>query len=117
MRNTFSVCTVKVPSNRRTVEVCLACTALPRCHQLCPLIQTGADELQLQFNVYEQSQEQVEHILQHWDRALLLLLVPIPSEDAQMASEEAVSEKRVSACTRLYINVCPVDGSICLYDR
>ncbi|KAE8295968.1 Hydrocephalus-inducing protein Hy-3 [Larimichthys crocea] len=49
------------------------------------------DELQSQFSVYEQSQEQVEHILRHWDRAQGSLLVPLPSEEG---SEEVVMEKQ-----------------------
>lgn len=66
---------------------------------LCPsIIQPSVDVLQSQFQAYEQSQEQVEHILRHWDRALLVLLVPVPTEDSATVSEEAVSEKRVSAC-------------------
>lgn len=60
-------------------------------------IQPSVDELQTQFNAYEQSQEQVEHILRHWDRALLTLLVPVPNEDSPAVSEETVSEKRVGA--------------------
>ncbi|XP_049928998.1 hydrocephalus-inducing protein homolog isoform X2 [Epinephelus moara] len=53
------------------------------------------DELQSQFTSYEQSQEQVEHILQHWDRAQGLLLVPLPSEEAPpLMSEEATAEKQ-----------------------
>ncbi|XP_034542457.1 hydrocephalus-inducing protein homolog isoform X2 [Notolabrus celidotus] len=38
------------------------------------------DELQSLFTVYEQSQEQVEYTLQHWDRTQGLLLVPVSDE-------------------------------------
>lgn len=48
---------------------------------LCSAIQSSVDVLQSQFSEYELSQEQVEHILQHWDRAQGLLLVPLPSEE------------------------------------
>ncbi|KAA8590532.1 hypothetical protein FQN60_014466, partial [Etheostoma spectabile] len=51
------------------------------------------DELQSQFTVYEQSQDQVEHILQNWDRAQGLLLVPLPTEEAPAGSEDATTEK------------------------
>ncbi|KAG7229797.1 hypothetical protein INR49_012446 [Caranx melampygus] len=52
------------------------------------------DELQSQFIAYEQTQVQVEHILQHWDRAQLLLLVPLPSDEAPPVSEEPPTEKQ-----------------------
>ncbi|XP_073328914.1 hydrocephalus-inducing protein homolog [Pagrus major] len=52
-------------------------------------IESSVDELQLQFSAYEQRQEQVEHILRHWDRAQGLLLVPFPSEETQPMSQDA----------------------------
>ncbi|XP_031731518.1 hydrocephalus-inducing protein homolog isoform X1 [Anarrhichthys ocellatus] len=53
------------------------------------------DELQSQFSAYEQSQGQVEHILQHWDRARGLLLVPFPGEeDAPTEKQTAVVSKK-----------------------
>ncbi|XP_035521672.1 hydrocephalus-inducing protein homolog [Morone saxatilis] len=52
---------------------------------------SNVDELQFQFIAYEQSQEQVEHILQHWDRAQGLLLVPFPNEET--FSDEAITGK------------------------
>ncbi|XP_030281249.1 hydrocephalus-inducing protein homolog isoform X1 [Sparus aurata] len=52
-------------------------------------IQPAVDELQLQFSAYEQRQEQVEHILRHWDRAQGLLLVPLLSEETQPVSQDA----------------------------
>lgn len=63
------------------------------------------DELQSQFSVYEQSQEQVEHILRHWDRAQGSLLVPLPSEEG---SEEVVTEKQASLLTVSSILSYPV---------
>lgn len=60
--------------------------------------QRNVDELQTQFNAYQQSQEHVVHILRHWDRELLTLLVPVPSEELPTVSEETVSDKKVSAC-------------------
>ncbi|TDH09205.1 hypothetical protein EPR50_G00084380 [Perca flavescens] len=56
-------------------------------------MQSIVDELQSQFSVYEQSQDQVEHILQNWDRAQGLLLVPLPIEEAPVVSEDATTEK------------------------
>ncbi|CAJ1057505.1 hydrocephalus-inducing protein homolog isoform X2 [Xyrichtys novacula] len=38
------------------------------------------DQLQSQFTAYEQSQKQVENILQHWDRVQGLLLYPVSDE-------------------------------------
>ncbi|XP_022605572.1 hydrocephalus-inducing protein homolog [Seriola dumerili] len=52
------------------------------------------DELQAQFSAYEQSQVQVEHILQHWDRAQGLLLVSLPSGETPPVSEDAPTEKQ-----------------------
>lgn len=63
---------------------------------MCSLIQSAVDELQSQFMAYEQTQVQVDHILQHWDRAQLLLLVALPGEEAPPVSEEAPTEKQVS---------------------
>ncbi|KAM8861524.1 hydrocephalus-inducing protein homolog isoform 3-T3 [Synchiropus picturatus] len=40
------------------------------------------DEVQARFKVYEQSQSRVAHILQYWDRALGVLLVAVPTDDA-----------------------------------
>ncbi|XP_034061831.1 LOW QUALITY PROTEIN: hydrocephalus-inducing protein homolog [Gymnodraco acuticeps] len=51
------------------------------------------DELQSQFSAYEKIQEQVEHILQHWDRAQSLLLLPLPTEEAPLSSEDIAAEK------------------------
>ncbi|KAK5867885.1 hypothetical protein PBY51_012341 [Eleginops maclovinus] len=51
------------------------------------------DKLQSQFSAYEKIQEQVQHILQHWDRAQGLLLLPLPAEEAPPGSEEATAEK------------------------
>ncbi len=68
-------------------------TYLYDCPPLLP-VQSSVDELQSQFSAYEQSQEQVEHILQHWDRAQGLLLVPLPSEEGP--PEDPSTEKRVS---------------------
>ncbi|GAA6221266.1 hydrocephalus-inducing protein homolog [Lates japonicus] len=55
---------------------------------------SSVDELQSQFSAYEQSQMQVEHILQHWDRAKGLLLVPLPSEEPPTVSEDAQTDKQ-----------------------
>ncbi|XP_042266839.1 hydrocephalus-inducing protein homolog isoform X2 [Thunnus maccoyii] len=55
---------------------------------------SGVDELQCQFSAYEQSQAQVEHILQNWDRAQGVLLVPLPSEEAPVATEDVPTEKQ-----------------------
>nr|XP_029134421.1 hydrocephalus-inducing protein homolog [Labrus bergylta] len=50
------------------------------------------DELQTLFSLYEQSQEQVEYILQHWDRVQGLLLVP--------ETDETVPEKHTPVSKR-----------------
>ncbi|XP_029378255.1 hydrocephalus-inducing protein homolog [Echeneis naucrates] len=50
-------------------------------------------ELQSQFIVYEQSRAEVEHILQYWDRAQGVLLVPLPSGEAPPVPEDAPTEK------------------------
>ncbi|XP_062413858.1 hydrocephalus-inducing protein homolog [Pungitius pungitius] len=57
-------------------------------------IQSIVDELQCQFAVYEQTQQQVDHILQHWDRARGLLLVPLPGDEAAPVPEDAPTEKQ-----------------------
>ncbi|KAI3371721.1 hypothetical protein L3Q82_024292, partial [Scortum barcoo] len=62
------------------------------CMFLCPQIESSVDELQSQFSVYEQSQQQMEHILQHWDRAQGLLWVPLPSEEGPSVSEDATTD-------------------------
>ncbi|KAM8849594.1 hydrocephalus-inducing protein homolog isoform 2-T2 [Spinachia spinachia] len=59
-------------------------------------IQSIVDELQSQFSVYEQTQEQVDHILQHWDRARGLLLVPLPGDEAPAVPEDAPTEKQTA---------------------
>ncbi|XP_059190373.1 hydrocephalus-inducing protein homolog [Centropristis striata] len=56
-------------------------------------IQPIVDKLQSQFIVYEKIQDQVEHVLQHWDRTQGLLLVPLPSEEVPPVSEDATTEK------------------------
>ncbi|XP_062413865.1 hydrocephalus-inducing protein homolog [Pungitius pungitius] len=59
-------------------------------------IQSIVDELQCQFAVYEQTQQQVDHILQHWDRARGLLLVPLPGDEAPPVPEDAPTEKQTA---------------------
>ncbi|KAM9351908.1 hydrocephalus-inducing protein homolog [Symphorus nematophorus] len=56
--------------------------------------QSSVDELQSRFSVYEQTQEKVVHILQHWDRAQGLLLVPVPGEEDPLLSKDATTEKQ-----------------------
>lgn len=62
----------------------------------CSFFQSSVDELQSHFIAYEQIQEQVEHILQHWDLDQGLLLVPLPSEETLPVPEDASAEKQVS---------------------
>ncbi|XP_030613884.1 hydrocephalus-inducing protein homolog isoform X2 [Archocentrus centrarchus] len=57
---------------------------------------SSVENLHSQFIQYEQSQALVEHILQHWDRARRLLLVPLSTEDT-LGSAEAIPEKKSSA--------------------
>ncbi|XP_047451812.1 hydrocephalus-inducing protein homolog [Mugil cephalus] len=52
------------------------------------------DELHSQFIEYEETQVQVEHILQHWDRAQVSLLVPLPSEEAPPGPDELLTDKQ-----------------------
>ncbi|XP_061825847.2 hydrocephalus-inducing protein homolog [Nerophis lumbriciformis] len=52
------------------------------------------DKLHSLFNAYERSQIQVEHILQHWDRAQKLLRVPIPGTEPVPAADDAPTEKQ-----------------------
>ncbi|CAB1432186.1 unnamed protein product [Pleuronectes platessa] len=54
---------------------------------------TVVSELQSQFLAYEQSQVQVEHILKHWDRARVLLLVALASE-APPVPEDPPADKQ-----------------------
>lgn len=54
------------------------------------------DDLQSQFRAYEQTQEQVEHILQHWDREEGSLLVPLPIDASPAISEMSATEKQVN---------------------
>lgn len=61
-------------------------------------IQSSMDDLQSQFRAYEQCQEQVQHISEHWDRAQGLLLLPFPNE-APQAAENASTGKQVSLLT------------------
>lgn len=62
-------------------------------------MQSAVDELLSQFIAYEQTEVQVEHILQHWDRAQLMLMVALPTEDAQLVTEDVSREKQVSLLT------------------
>jgi len=62
-------------------------------------LQPVVDELQSQFRAYEQSQKQVAHILQHWDRARGALGVPCPGEGAPLSPEESLTEKLVRLMT------------------
>lgn len=59
------------------------------------LFQSSVDESDSHFIAYEQIQEQVEHILQHWDLAQGLLLLPLASEETLPVSEDAPAEKQV----------------------
>ncbi|XP_077955507.1 hydrocephalus-inducing protein homolog isoform X2 [Gasterosteus aculeatus] len=58
--------------------------------------QSVVNELQSQFSVYEQTREQVDHILQHWDRARGLLLVPLPGDEAPPVFEDAQTVKKTA---------------------
>lgn len=51
------------------------------------------DERQSQFTAYQKSCDQVEHILQHWDLARGLLLVPLP--DALLMHHDGTSKRQV----------------------
>ncbi|XP_075998117.1 hydrocephalus-inducing protein homolog [Genypterus blacodes] len=56
--------------------------------------QSSVDELQSRFIVYERSQAQVHHILQHWERAQGMLLVPLLGDEIPPMSEEMPPEKQ-----------------------
>ncbi|XP_027128846.1 hydrocephalus-inducing protein homolog isoform X3 [Larimichthys crocea] len=79
------------PSQKKTDEAKKLQAEAPQSAEKLEGEMSTVDELQSQFSVYEQSQEQVEHILRHWDRAQGSLLVPLPSEEG---SEEVVTEKQ-----------------------
>lgn len=68
-------------------------------------IQPAVDELQLQFSAYEQRQEQVEHILRHWDRAQGLLLVPLLSEETQPVSQDAREVSLLTVCRLFFFTL------------
>eukprot|EP00066_Takifugu_rubripes_P027985 XP_011617251.1 PREDICTED: hydrocephalus-inducing protein homolog [Takifugu rubripes] len=51
------------------------------------------DERQSQFTAYQKSCDQVEHILQHWDLARGLLLVPLP--DALLMHHDGTSKRQI----------------------
>ncbi|KAK2918189.1 hydrocephalus-inducing protein homolog [Channa argus] len=62
---------------------------------------SSVDELGSSFIAYEQIQEQVDHILRHWDRAQGLLLVPLPTEKSPVVLDDApTSEEKLSPIGR-----------------
>ncbi|XP_037539075.1 hydrocephalus-inducing protein homolog [Nematolebias whitei] len=58
------------------------------------------NDLQCQFSEYEQSQVEVEHILQHWDRVQGLLLVPVPCRETHSGPDDAMADKQAPAAKR-----------------
>ncbi|KAF7656194.1 hypothetical protein LDENG_00045050 [Lucifuga dentata] len=77
--------------------------------------QSSVDELQSHFNTYEQSQAQVDHILQYWDRGLGMLLVPLPNDENQAMSEDPPSEKQTTVGKRTkktYKTVSPIPSQM-----
>ncbi|XP_026166304.1 hydrocephalus-inducing protein-like isoform X3 [Mastacembelus armatus] len=53
----------------------------------------AVDELQSHFSAYEQTQLQVKHILQHWDRVQGLLLVPLPRKESSPVPVDSSTKK------------------------
>lgn len=53
------------------------------------------DERQSQFIAYQKSCEEVKHILQHWDLARGLLLIPIPEKEASLVPPNVTPKKQV----------------------
>ncbi|KAL6479129.1 hypothetical protein MHYP_G00125620 [Metynnis hypsauchen] len=59
---------------------------------------TEADrQLLFRFRLYEQSQAQIQHVLQYWDRAQGLLLQPLFSEEQPQELEEATERQASSS--------------------
>ncbi|XP_075998116.1 hydrocephalus-inducing protein homolog [Genypterus blacodes] len=58
--------------------------------------QSSVDGMQSRFIAYESSQAQVDHILQHWERALGRLLVPLLGDEIPPVSEEGPPEKQTN---------------------
>uniref|UniRef100_UPI003AADF4DB hydrocephalus-inducing protein homolog n=1 Tax=Centroberyx gerrardi TaxID=166262 RepID=UPI003AADF4DB len=56
--------------------------------------QSSEDKLLSRFHAYEQDQVPVGHILQYWDRAQGLLLVPLFTDEAPPAPEDVPPEKQ-----------------------
>lgn len=58
--------------------------------------QLEVDEWQPLFTAYQKSWEQVKHILQHWDLARGLLLVPLPDDEPSLVPREGATRKQVN---------------------
>ncbi|XP_047205151.1 hydrocephalus-inducing protein homolog isoform X6 [Girardinichthys multiradiatus] len=56
--------------------------------------QSIVDELQCEFDKYEQSQAMVEQVLQQWDRVQGVLLDSFPAEELRPGSDDAIIEKK-----------------------
>ena len=64
-------------------------------HAVCIFFKLEVDDWQPLFTAYEKSCEQVKHILQHWDLAHGVLLVPLPDNEPSLVPREAASKKQV----------------------
>ncbi|XP_066540500.1 hydrocephalus-inducing protein homolog isoform X2 [Hoplias malabaricus] len=54
------------------------------------------NQLSIRFQLYEQSQPQIQHVLQNWDRTQGLLLQPFPSEQQPQEPEETTERHAAS---------------------
>ncbi|MEQ2182367.1 hypothetical protein GOODEAATRI_021648, partial [Goodea atripinnis] len=67
---------------------------VPRMKTSLEIKQSIVDELQCEFDKYEQSQAMVEQILQQWDRVQGVLLDSFPAEELRPCSVDAIIEKK-----------------------
>ncbi|TMS05303.1 Hydrocephalus-inducing protein-like protein [Larimichthys crocea] len=89
------------PSQKKTDEAKKLQAEAPQSADKVEGEMSTVDELQSHFIVYEQSQEQVEHILRHWDRAQGSLLVPLPSEEGSEEVTPPVGKRSKKANSKI----------------
>ncbi|MEQ2233540.1 hypothetical protein ILYODFUR_022911 [Ilyodon furcidens] len=69
---------------------------VPRMKTSLEIKQSIVDELQCEFEKYEQSQAMVEQVLQQWDRVQGVLSDSFPAEEFRPGSDDAIIEKKVN---------------------
>ncbi|MED6236295.1 hypothetical protein ATANTOWER_007134, partial [Ataeniobius toweri] len=70
---------------------------VPRMKTSLEIKQSIVDELQCEFDKYEQSQAMVEQVLQQWDRVQGVLLDYFPAEELRPGSDDAIIEKKAAS--------------------